>query len=82
MEKVPVFIKSADGHRVCFLFVFIYISHFLTPYLRHQYPPEEYVGRSEAVFVDSASLTNLLSGVPLGSLDLVSWLIGSVLPKS
>ena len=68
---------------VCVFFSSSYIYKSLSdPYLRHQYPPEEYGDRSEAIFIDSASLTNLLSGVPLGSLDLVSWLTGSMLPKS
>ncbi|KAF9475207.1 Nrap protein [Pholiota conissans] len=39
----------------------------------HRYPPEEYSSGTEALFVDSASLTNLLAGVPLGSLELLRY---------
>ncbi|KAF8178500.1 Nrap protein [Pholiota molesta] len=39
----------------------------------HRYPAEEYQAHTEAVFVDSASLTNLLAGVPLGSLELLRY---------
>ncbi|KAF9447462.1 pre-rRNA processing protein Utp22 [Macrolepiota fuliginosa MF-IS2] len=37
----------------------------------HQFTPEEYDVQQQPVFVDSTSLTNLLSGVPRGSLELL-----------
>jgi len=37
-----------------------------------KYLPETYNEHAEAVFVDSGSLTNLLAGVSLSSIDLVS----------
>ncbi|KAF8154805.1 Nrap protein [Crassisporium funariophilum] len=39
----------------------------------HRFPPEEYLEQAGAVFVDSASLINLLANVPLGSLDLLKY---------
>lgn len=38
-----------------------------------QYLPEEYQQNHNVVFVDSTSMVNLLAGVPLGSLELVSF---------
>lgn len=37
-----------------------------------QFSPEEYTIHHEAIFVDAGSMVNLLAGVPLSSLDLVS----------
>ncbi|KAJ7352492.1 Nrap protein [Mycena albidolilacea] len=37
----------------------------------HRFLPEEYQASSEAVFVDSSSTLNVLSGVPIGSLQLL-----------
>jgi U3 small nucleolar RNA-associated protein 22 len=37
-----------------------------------QFSPKEYRASHEAVLVDSASLVNLLAGVPLSSLDMVN----------
>ncbi|KAF9531369.1 Nrap protein [Crepidotus variabilis] len=37
----------------------------------HRYPTGSYPTGSEGVLVDASSLTNLLAGVPLGSLDLL-----------
>jgi len=36
-----------------------------------QFPPEEYLGRYDAVLVDS-SCVNVLAGVPLTSIEMVS----------
>jgi hypothetical protein len=41
-------------------------------YMFVQFQPEEYVAHHEAVFVDANSTVNLLTGVPLCSLDMVS----------
>ena len=37
-----------------------------------QFSPEEYTTHHDAIFVDAGSTVNLLAGVPLSSLDLVS----------
>jgi len=63
-------LKTTGGHRVRFCVCWIYVLK-LTHTMR-QFSPEEYRDNHEAVFVESSSTVNLLAGVPLGSLDLVS----------
>ena len=41
-------------------------------YMFGQFQTEEYAAHHEAVFVDANSTVNLLTGVPLCSLDMVS----------
>ena len=43
--------------------------------LDRQFAPEEYLGRYEAVLVDSSSCTNVLAGVPLTSIEMASVLL-------
>ncbi|KAK7471072.1 U3 snoRNP protein [Stygiomarasmius scandens] len=38
----------------------------------HKFLPDEYQSNHEAVFVDSSSIINLLAGVPIGSLKMLS----------
>lgn len=57
-EKEPVFVGSANKHRVSQITVLKAVTYFVL-----LVPSEEYQTSTEPVFVNSASLTDLLAGV-------------------